>query len=316
MGKKTSFVRIVSQLLSDDIPIEKAVEAASHSSMLSRRDAEAASHVLSSLREGNSLSTALRIYPELFPSHYMLLITAAEQTGSLVSAMEFINAEEERRSECRQIVKSASIYPLVVIVFVILGTLLLFAFGGQYVTALVPADSLEVYRHDAIVGVEVAGLMLACYLFVFAVITRHIIGNSVRDDMCRNLAYMTKAGYRINQAVSLTLPSLPLGSKESEALMKIVYRLREGVDVVKAFSESLLFEPEHIIQLELAEIHGSCAEAFERIERQVERTVTKRRETFQHLVEPLLLTGVACYVLMILQSVVMPLLTQFGGMNV
>jgi general secretion pathway protein F len=68
------------------------------------------------LREGKAFSTVLREFPDVFPPIYLALISTAEQTGDLVSALDRLTAYHSRMDDVRKRVVAAAIYPALLLV--------------------------------------------------------------------------------------------------------------------------------------------------------------------------------------------------------
>ena len=69
------------------------------------------SELIRQMREGQSFSNALKNYPEIFPPLFTASISASEQTGDMVEALERYLRYHEQMNVIRQKIISASIYP-------------------------------------------------------------------------------------------------------------------------------------------------------------------------------------------------------------
>jgi general secretion pathway protein F len=68
--------------------------------------------ICADLREGQTLSTAMRRYPAIFPPIYVATVRASETTGELSNALSRYVAYQSKLDLVRDKVASASIYPL------------------------------------------------------------------------------------------------------------------------------------------------------------------------------------------------------------
>jgi general secretion pathway protein F len=68
--------------------------------------------ICADLREGQTLSTAMRRYPAIFPPIYVATVRASETTGDLSNALSRYVAYQSKLDLVRDKVASASIYPL------------------------------------------------------------------------------------------------------------------------------------------------------------------------------------------------------------
>jgi general secretion pathway protein F len=71
--------------------------------------------ICADLREGQTLSTAMRRYPAIFPPIYVATVRASETTGDLSNALSRYVAYQSKLDLVRDKVASASIYPLLLI---------------------------------------------------------------------------------------------------------------------------------------------------------------------------------------------------------
>jgi type II secretory pathway component PulF len=73
------------------------------------------SHLFARIESGGRIAEAMADHPEVFGDLYLQTIRAAEETGTLVKALEYLAEMMERTLETRQQVRTALMYPLCVI---------------------------------------------------------------------------------------------------------------------------------------------------------------------------------------------------------
>jgi type IV pilus assembly protein PilC len=78
------------------------------------------SAVREELRTGETFSAALTPFQTMFPQFYVDMLRAAELTGTLDSVLDEISRYIERDIDARQKIRSAMVYPLVVLVMAII----------------------------------------------------------------------------------------------------------------------------------------------------------------------------------------------------
>jgi len=71
--------------------------------------------LLSTLREGNRLSSAMRAQPTVFPALYVGLMQAAESTSNLPATLERYIQYQQRADQVRNKIVSASLYPVILL---------------------------------------------------------------------------------------------------------------------------------------------------------------------------------------------------------
>ena len=121
------FTRELADLLSSGMTLGRALHTQA------RRDAEQAStQIVQRLRDeviqGNSLSDALRIYPDSFPKLYVSMVRAGEASGALGEALQGLCSHYERVQAARGKVITAMLYPAIVLLVGILSVVGLMVF--------------------------------------------------------------------------------------------------------------------------------------------------------------------------------------------
>ncbi len=123
----TAFTRGMATLLGATIPIPQALLG-----MGQEEENQALRRVIqeldASVRKGNSLSTAMKAYPRLFPVLYTSMIQVGEEAGALDKVMGDLADLLEHEDEVRGEVVGAVAYPCFVLVMGVLTTLVLLAF--------------------------------------------------------------------------------------------------------------------------------------------------------------------------------------------
>jgi type IV pilus assembly protein PilC len=84
--------------------------------------------VTDGLRSGVSLSDAMAVHSELFPTYYIGILQSAELTGNLDTVLDQLADYIERDLEARRAVKSAMTYPLIICVMAVLTVIVLSVF--------------------------------------------------------------------------------------------------------------------------------------------------------------------------------------------
>ena len=73
------------------------------------------SELVLDIEGGDTLSQSVSHHPHVFPSYYPTILNAAERSGDLVEALQTLNSYLERDLRSRRAVRSAMIYPIVLI---------------------------------------------------------------------------------------------------------------------------------------------------------------------------------------------------------
>jgi type IV pilus assembly protein PilC len=126
-GELMHFSRQLSAFVRAGIPLIEAIEVIEEEA-----DDKTLRMVLQGVREslitGETFSEALRPYETLFPKFYVDMVRAAELTGSLDDVLRELAGYIKRDLEARNKIKSALVYPLVVLFRAIATVIVLSAF--------------------------------------------------------------------------------------------------------------------------------------------------------------------------------------------
>src|SRR4029077_1662848 len=117
-GELMHFSRQLSAFVRAGIPLIEALEVIEEEA-----DDKTLRMVLQGVREslitGETFSEALRPYETLFPKFYVDMVRAAELTGSLDDVLSELSGYIKRDLEARNKIKSALVYPSIVLVMAI-----------------------------------------------------------------------------------------------------------------------------------------------------------------------------------------------------
>ena len=119
LDEKSFFYELMSTMLSAGISIVQALEiSAKQASSTSLRNL--LESLANQVEQGKKFSEALEYYPKVFTQSEIGMLKSGEITGQLAEVMSRLSLEIKKGMAVRAKVKSAMIYPIVVVVFVIL----------------------------------------------------------------------------------------------------------------------------------------------------------------------------------------------------
>jgi len=119
-----NFTQGLGMLLRAGLPVDKALASliAATTDPNSRKLLE---QVERDIREGSSLSKALRKFEQLFGRLYLSLVQAGEISGNLDSSIEHLSAYLETQNELRDRIVNATIYPIILLIVTLLSIVIL-----------------------------------------------------------------------------------------------------------------------------------------------------------------------------------------------
>lgn len=109
------------------IPIAKGISILSET-IDNKRMAEILQEILMDIEGGAQLSESVKQYPNIFPRYYSAILHSAERSGNLTEALSTLNAYLERDLRSKRAVRSAMIYPAVLITLTFVAAIVLSVF--------------------------------------------------------------------------------------------------------------------------------------------------------------------------------------------
>ncbi|MDP9224075.1 MAG: type II secretion system F family protein, partial [Actinomycetota bacterium] len=268
------FSRQLSAFVRAGIPLIEAIEVIGEES-----DDKALRQMLVAVREslitGDTFSGALQPFETMFPKFYIDMVRAAELTGSLDTVLSELARYIKRDLEARNKVKSALVYPAVILVMaigtvIVLSTFVLprFKVFFESFNARLPLPTRMLIGFTSFITKDwyevVAGLVLAIVIPMALVRTRRgrrrkdrivlrlpVVGQVIRfaivERFCRLLATMMQAGVPLPEAMGV----LGDGTKNvlfQEGLENVRAAMMRGEGLARPMGASNLF-PSAVIQM-------------------------------------------------------------------
>jgi type II secretory pathway component PulF len=271
-------------------------EAGGSSSLYGRKMRSVAEHV----REGSSLSDAVKAQGNYFPPHFGDMLAGGEKSGRLDRVLERLAEYYQQLADFRATFFSSILWPIVQLVLAIIVVGLLI-----YLPAvLLPGESVESQDLIGIGLVGERGLMIYCiiigafaavigmiyllaqngkFAFIGEWIARlPIIGRNLmvfaEARFIQTLALTIEAGVDAASAVDLSFRSAGTTQFANKAEIAKESILR-GVEMHTVLADTKLFQDETIEVVELGEASGRLAESldkhFHHLKRQVKNSMAK-----------------------------------------
>jgi type II secretory pathway component PulF len=275
---------------------------------------ESAVSLLMMMKKGKGLSESLRIVCEkraFFESLYITLISAAELTGNIEAVLERIVSDLQRKQRAKENLFNILIYPSAIVFLAVAGTIGIILKGMPlFISAgLLSAAVLE----DAKNGIGMAGVILllgggALFYVYFKIFNN----DSPESRIFYLLDFLMKGNIALTDALSQCIMSLG-HTKYGSALVKIKKDIVSGVSFSEAFAKTKCFSPYVLGWLSIADINGTLNEIGGNIRDYYLRKESRIREAAARLIEPAVIVLVGFYVLIIMVTVILPILSYAGG---
>jgi len=281
---------------------------------IERRIRDSAVSLLSAMKKGKGLSEGLRYINNggvYFEPLYLTLIAAAEMTGNIEKIIEHIVIDLRRKERARENVINIMIYPSIIVLLAIAGTILIIVKGiPMFIeSGLLSQDAVS----DAIGGICIAGaVLLIGGSALFTVYFKIFYYDSPELKIFYLLDFLLRSNVSLLEALSQCIISIK-ETKYGRALVTIKKDIAAGIPFSAAFAKIKLFSPYVLGWLAIADMHGNISEICGSIKDYYEHRDNKARETAAKLIEPAVIVLTGIYVLIIVTTVILPILTFTGG---
>lgn len=333
MKEKIIFTRQLAIMIKSGMPVVQALVALSEQTE-SRVLSEALEKIIQTVKGGAPLSGTLATYPKIFNSTYISVVASGEKSGKLDEVLNNLADQQERDYDLVTKVKSAMIYPMVILVGLI-GVMLLIMFfimpqlgavfkdfGGTLPAStrflLAFSDSLRKYF--------IVYVIIFIILFItFKRWTKHPSGRNAIDQLKLRLPvlgilnkklYMARFTQTMSMLISAGLPMLEVIKISGDVITNSVYKksitdLLSGIEGGIPFSEVLKkdknFPPMLGHMTAIGEQSGNLDYVLSQIAGFYQREVETTTKNLSSMIEPILMVLMGIGVGFIVISVLGPI---------
>lgn len=335
-GSVEVFLRQLANLLTAGIPLNRAIEIivreVTHPTVKKQWNS-----IKNDVVGGESLANALSKWPQSFPPVYVAMVKAGETGGFLNVVLEQIADFKAREQDLKGRVKSALVYPmlLVVMAVVVLTFLMIYfipqfssifeEFGGSLplLTRFIMNISNWVVRY---------GILLAVVIFLMVIsIKRVLSGKAGKKSIeqvlikipvlgavmlkfglvrfCRMLGTLLEAG--VSLVLSLNVAKEAIGNQSlSDAVSYAIDKVKNGVSLAKGLSSDMkLFPPTVLEMIAVSEESGRLDKELLRIALTYEAELDRQLRMLVAVIEPILLFLMAGLVGAVVIGMLLPVFT-------
>jgi type IV pilus assembly protein PilC len=299
--------------------------------------------VRANLERGQPFYSTFAKYPKVFSQVYVNLIRAGEASGNLDTVFDNLTRSLTREKELKDQVKSALVYPilllgasLLILIFLVLFALpkiaavfqnagfqpplfsrIVFAVGiffGQYglvifgVLAMAVVVAVVFYKTSIVFKRVVTGL------FGSIPVVKTIVKKIAIQRFAATLASLIRAGIPLTDALEITAQAV--GNIElKEALIRVSREgLAKGLTVGDAFRREPFFPKTVVNLMAISEKAGHIDDVLETLANFYSGEIDNSLKTMVAFLEPVMLLGIGVVVGLIALSIIVPiyqLTTQF-----
>ena len=339
--EKVDLVRNLSLLVKSGLPINE-----SFSLLAEQSSSPTLSKILHDARERMEQGTPIyRVFEKNknFDNIFVSFIRAGEESGTLAENLNFLGDWLENESILRKEIKSATLYPKIVISVAVLlsGGLAVYVLP-QLVTVF---DTLDVelpwltqallwvsrvaQSHGALIFLGIFLLFLLIFLvskiplvkrvFDTIIIKIPFFGELAKEYQLAIIAQLTytlfKSGLTIGQALEITKGSVT-NTKYRNSIYKIKERVEKGTNLSSAMGEyPKLYPGVFISVVATGERTGSFSESFAYLGKFFSGRVLEKTKKLPTVLEPILLVLLGIFVALIAAAIIMPIYEVTKGIN-
>ena len=327
------FTRQMYSLTRSGIPILRAIAGLSETTH-SKRMKEALQDVSEQLTAGRTLSSAMNHHPDVFDALFVSMVHVGENTGMLEDAFLQLSVYIDREQETRRRIKSATRYPMFVLIavalaLVILNIMVIPKFAEMFARfhaelplptrILIGTSNLFVhYWPLLLVGLLAVVLGIRYWrntasgekqwdqwkLHIPAV--GSIIERSTLARYCRSFAMMLTAGVPMTQALSLVADAVD-NSYMHDKIVDMRRGIEAGESMLRVSNASHLFTPLVLQMVAVGEETGQIDQLLNDAADFYEGEVDFDLKNLTAKLEPILIGIVAAIVLVLALGIYLPM---------
>ncbi|MGL4855091.1 MAG: type II secretion system F family protein [Lentisphaeria bacterium] len=331
------FTRQLATLLGAGLPLLRALKTLERQSSKKPHCQAVIAEVCSSVEGGSGFADALETHPKSFDRLYVNMVRAGEAAGNLEEVLSRLADYKEKAAKIASKIKSASMYPAVVmsvatIITVLLMVVIVPKFQKIFSDMLGPDEPMPALT-EMVIGISnfmknhfiIMFLMLVALVVIFKVIKATKQGQYLIDylllkippfnglvqkanvsQFSRTLGTLQRSGVSILQALKIVHDTT--GNQViAKAVSKVQTAVTEGEPLVKPMSEANVFPDMMISMVEVGEETGELPEMLERVANTYDEEVDNAVDGVISMIEPLLIVGLAIVVGTIVVAMFLPM---------
>lgn len=332
------FYRQLALLLGSGIDIITSLELLQEQTA-SRQLTMALGEVISELRGGNRLSSALNKHPKLFSETTCRLLGIGEETGNFESTLNHIADHMEKEMAAAKGVKGALMYPLMAavltaLVIVVLITFVFPAFGELYgsmgaelpaitqllIDAGVMFKSYGVYIFTVIATIIAMGLAYSRspagkYRWDRWILKLPLIGR-IRHlkelaRACRNISLMFHAGMPVTDVIRLTAQACD-NTVITESLNEVEQDMLKGEGLSRPMAKNAIFLPLMVQMIRIGEETGNLDTNLKAVAQNYEIEADDKLRSLIGMIQPAMTITIGLIVGLIALSLTSAMYSIYG----
>lgn len=329
------FTQEIATLLKAGLPLDRCLEI-----LIGLSATEPVRQLMAQMREevrgGSALSKAMEAHPQIFSRFYLNMIRAGEAGGALDVVLQRLNEFMERSRDLKDTVKSALIYPAILVGVAVLSVVVLLMWVVPQFSQMFEESGKALPMPTQIViaaGDFFRSYWWAMVLLVVGVYTwftrqmqepasryrwdKRLLGLPLVGDLVgklevarfsRTLGTLLGNGVTLLTALSIVKDTLS-NTVMSEGLSAVATQLKEGKGLGKPLMETGLFPKLAVHLVMVGEETGKLQEMLIRVADIYDREVHTTVKRMLSLMEPVLILGLGLVIGGIIMSILVAILS-------
>lgn len=290
--------------------------------------------IISSVEDGKSFSSALEQYPNAFSNIYVSLIKAGESAGLLDKVMGRLAETLEKREKLKSEVRSALIYPVIVISLMVVVVIIMMVFVVPQLSTLY--DSLNIPLPITTQIVVFASKFLIKYLLVIIVgfiiilfyfnhwrktekgkfivdtlilripIFGKLIMQTMMVEFSRTFGLLIGTGSLVIDALNKSREVIG-NTIYKNAIKQVAENVEQGVSIGDAMSVNPIFPSILVEMVKIGEQTGKLDDSLMRVSEYFEHEVEQTVKALTTAMEPLIMIMLAVGVGFLIFAIITPI---------
>lgn len=335
------FTRQLSSMLSSGLTLLKSLQIFKDQTQ-NESLVDLVSGIITDIEEGKSFSHAIEKYPETFSPIYVSLIKAGESSGLLDKVLLRLADNLEKAHKLQGTVKSALMYPAIVVVLMISVVFIMMIFVIPQLSVLytslnvpLPLPTQIVVGLSGIIGTfwPVIIALIVLSIFFFRRWSKTEDGQIIMDNLILKLpifgpliketilAEFTRTFGLLIGTGTLVVESLVETADTTgnvhykNAIIDISKQVEKGVTIGDAMNSHSLFPPMLIQLVKIGEQTGKMDETLTKASEYFEEQVNEKVKTLTTAMEPFIMIVLGVGVAFLIVSVITPIYSLISSLQ-
>jgi type IV pilus assembly protein PilC len=341
--EKLMFTKHLDTMVSAGIPIVEALGTVVDQSK-SAKFKEILAKVLADIKNGQSLAKTLAKYPEVFDDLYISLIKVGEESGTLEENLSFLSKQMTKDFRLRKKVRSAMIYPAIVIFAMSIMSIFVSLFVLPKLVDFFSSFDVDLPLMTKIL-LFIANLMknygiyiflgVAVFVIILRIVTRltairpkwhalllrtpgvgKLISCGQLSHFARNFGTLIKSGVPVSKSLEITAATLT-NLKFRNDLLSVSKSLNKGKNIGDSLAKRAYFEYPPLVSkmVSVGEKTGKLDETLLYLGNFYEDEVDDLSKNLSTVIEPILLIIIGIGVAFLAVAIISPIYELTGSIR-